>query len=340
MGIAAVYSPALAELPQHVIKASLDMSYYDKDHRALRSVESQINVFNNTIKDRFELYLMRSGRFLGMMKEIFRRKGLPEDLVYVSLIESGFNPRAYSPKKAAGPWQFIESTGRLYGLKVNYWVDERRDPIKSTRAAAEHLSDLYERFQSWDLAIAAYNGGAGRIRKALRRTKGEDFWDLHSSRHLRRETRNFVPKFLAAKLIAQDPVKYGFTDLDYYDRFVFDKVVLGSPTDLKVVARCSDTTLQDIKELNPELRRWSTPHDVSKYSVRIPEGASEIFQACFKDVSPKERLSARIYWVKKGDTLSEIASRAGIRVSTILRLNSIRKKSLLRIGQRLYLPPV
>ncbi len=179
------------------------------------SVENHLEYFKTRGRDVFQRWLDRSARYIPVMKDIFREKNLPEDLVYVAMIESGFNPYAVSWAKAVGPWQFMPATGKLYGLKIDWWIDERKDPVKSTYAAAEHLKDLHNLFGSWPLALASYNAGAGKVQRAVLRTRSDDFWDLKASRYIRKETKNYVPKFMAATIIAKNPESYGFSIANY-----------------------------------------------------------------------------------------------------------------------------
>ncbi len=273
------------------------------------------------------------------MTEIITEKGLPEDIAFLPLIESGFSTHARSRAKAVGPWQFIASTARLYGLKINNWVDERRDPVKSTHAAAEYLSDLYERFGSWDLAMAAYNAGEGKVGRALRRTKGEDFWDLMGTRYLKPETKNYVPKFMAARLIAENPAAFGFEDVAYEESFDYDTALIEGTVDISVLARCAGTTPEEIRELNPELLMWCTPPDVKEYALRIPPGAKEAFLENFSKVPEGERRILTAYTIKKGDTLSRISKKTGIPTEVIRALNPRAKARSLRPGHVLLLPP-
>jgi|GEM_PF-6683817 membrane-bound lytic murein transglycosylase D len=326
--------------PAKPIMAGLDLASYSVKPRANRAVKRYITIFTKNMKESFANWLSRSRRYIPMMKDILREEGLPEDLAYLPLVESGFNPRAYSRRKAAGPWQFIPATARRYGLKIDWWVDERRDPVKSTRAAASYLKRLYEMFGSWSLAMAAYNAGEARIKKALRRTRSNDYWSLLRTRYIRRETKNYVPKFIAARLIAANPEKYGFYGLKYQQDFVYDEVTLDSPLTLDIIAKCAETTTERIKDLNPELRRWSTPPNVPKYTIRIPKGKKEIFFENLSKIPPEKRFGLRVYTVKKGDTVGKISMRTGVPASVIMSLNKINKKALIRIGQKLYLPTV
>lgn len=182
-------------------------------------VEKWMNYFQGSGRKYFTLWLARSSRYVPMMKQILRENGLPEGLIYLSMIESGFRPYAYSRARAVGPWQFMKFTGERYGLKVTYWIDERMDPEKSTIAAAQHLKDLYDEFNHWYLAAAGYNAGSGKINRAIHRYGTEDFWEMSQKKHryLKPETKNYVPKLLAASLLASDPAKYGFTDIEYQE---------------------------------------------------------------------------------------------------------------------------
>lgn len=310
----------------------------DLDHPVAKAaVEKSISLFTQRIKDRFSLWLSRSGRYLELMKEILKSKELPEEIAFLPLIESGFNPAAYSVAKAVGPWQFIATTAKRYGLKIDWWRDERRDPIKSTMAAADYLKDLYEMFGSWNLAMAAYNAGEGKILKALNRTKKDDYWELASTSYLKKETKEYVPKFIAARLIAANPEEYGFERIDYHQPFQYDEVMLDLPVDLDLAAKCAETTVDVIRELNPELRRWSTPPNEKPYTLRIPAGKREIFIENLSAIPEGDWFTIDRYKVKKGDTIRKIAAKTGIPLSVILELNGDIR--VIREGDIIYLPP-
>jgi membrane-bound lytic murein transglycosylase D len=301
-------------------------------------VEYFIQYFETTHRKPFALWLQRSGRYIPMMKEVLKQNGLPEDLVYMALIESGFNPKAYSRRRASGPWQFITRTGKKYGLEVNWWIDERRDPEKSTIAAARHLKDLYDQFSSWYLAAAGYNAGAGKIARAIKRYQTEDFWELTKHNYLKKETRHYVPKMIAAALIAKDPEKYGFTDIDYDEPIQYEKVEVPDATDLRVIARCCGVDYETIKALNPELKTWCTPPDHPGYEVKIPEGTRETFLQNFAQLDPSERITFRQHQVRQGDTLSAIARRYGIKVEPIMQMNNLKSSRNLRAGTSIIIP--
>jgi transglycosylase-like protein with SLT domain len=242
------------------------------------SVEAYIEYFRTRGKSTFQRWLNNSTPYLHPMKEIFRKENLPEELAYVAMIESGFDSSAVSVAKAAGPWQFMPDTARRYGLRSDRWVDERRDPLKSAHAAAQHFRDLHNRFGSWPLVLAAYNAGTAKVQRAMLRTGSTDFWDLKESAYLRRETKSYVPKFMAAVLIARDPVAYGFRVPDV-EPLRYDEVVIPKGTDLGVVAYCIDSTYKMIKSLNPEIQGAVTPPDDPRYLLKIPEGKKRILLA-------------------------------------------------------------
>lgn len=315
------------------------ISPYDSNATASKAVERNVGLFSTRIREKFSLWLSRSGKYIELMKEILREKEVPEDIVFLSLIESGFNPYAYSVARAVGPWQFIASTARRYGLEINWWKDERRDPVKSTAAAASYLKDLYGMFGSWNLAMAAYNAGEGKIQKALKRSNADDYWALLGTRHIREETKDYVPKFIAASIIATNPEDFGFQDIEYHQPMKYDVVELSAPLDLAVAADCAGVELDVIRKLNPELRRWCTPPDVSSYILRIPEGSKEAFLTKLATVPEEERFSIIRYAVKRGDTLRKVAKRTGVPESAILSLNSMEKIRPLKVGSSIYLPP-
>ncbi len=320
-------------------KNHLILASYDSSSVAQRYVDYHIKVFTTKKRKSFIRWLQRSGKYIDTIKGILREEGLPEELVYLPLIESGFDTSAKSHRRAVGPWQFISATAKRYGLKINYWVDERRDPEKSTRAAAKYLRALYKRFGSWPLALAAYNAGEGKIYKAVRRVKTDDYWKLVKTRYLKRETRNYVARFIAAGLIASNPEKYGLDDVDIHPPLKYEKVVITKPASVSFIAKCSSVSKSVIRELNPELKRWCTPPDVRAYELRIPEGTKEEFLKCFNSASASERMPRVPYVIKKGDTIYEIAKRHGVSVKSVLLLNKGVNPKRLRPGKIIYLPP-
>ncbi|HXX34708.1 MAG TPA: LysM peptidoglycan-binding domain-containing protein [Thermodesulfobacteriota bacterium] len=301
-------------------------------------VEQFIQYFQTTARKVFTNWLARSERYIPFMKSLLRENGLPEDLVYMALIESGFNPYAYSRSKASGPWQFIYLTGKKYGLRSDWWIDERRDPEKSTVAAAKYLKDLHDMFECWYLAAAGYNAGEKKIAAAMKRYGTEDFWELTKYRYLKRETKDYVPQMIAAALIAKEPEKYGFIGIEYQEPLRYDKVKVPEVTDLRLIAKACEVGLDDIKDLNPELSRWCTPPSYPDYEIKIPFGKKELFLKNFEAISPGERLQFRIHSVKKGETPARIAKLYGVDLEPILELNRLSRKSRLSKGMDLLIP--
>lgn len=306
---------------------------YDMPIEWNQRVENSIIYFQTVARQAFETYLKRSGKYKGLMQSILREKGLPEDLVWLCLVESGFNPRAYSWARAMGPWQFIAATGRNYGLKRNWWYDQRRDFVKSTYAACDYLSFLYDRFKSWPLALAGYNGGEGRVDRAIKKHKTRSFWKLK----LNKQTANYVPLYMAATIIAKEPKRYGF-DVEYDDPIEFDLVKVNQPMDLTKVAKSLGTSLAVLKELNPELRRGVTPPNYPGYPLRIPAGSKELFGRSFEGYDAKSSGLFVEHKVKRGQTLSHLSHRYGVPVSAIVELNGLTNRHRLSIGQRLIIP--
>lgn len=310
-----------------------DPSRYDFPICWNEGVKRCIHFYQTTGRRPFEIWLKRSGRYISMMRKILKEAGLPQDLVYLALIESGFNPRAYSWARAVGPWQFIYSTGRLFDLQRNWWMDERRDPEKSTIAAAAYLSQLYEEFKSWPLAIAAYNCGKGKIRRAIRKFGTEDFWSLP----LPRETRNYVPSYMAATIIAKDSPRYGF-DLKLDEPLSWDLVWVDRSTDLRVAAKCAETTYKKIKELNPELSRWCTPPQIKRYGLRVPAGKGDTFDANYSRIPAKKKVVWERHRVRRGETLSQIAEKYHTSVWAIVDANSLKNRHRIIAGDHLLIP--
>jgi len=298
-------------------------------------VLSYVNSYQNKLRDWFQTALDRGSKVFPRVKEIFREEGVPTSLVYLSIVESACNPRAYSRARAAGMWQFIAGTARRYGLKVGFWEDERWDPERSARASAKYLKDLHDRFGDWSLALAAYNCGEGRILRGRKRYPQADFWTLRKRRYLVRETREYVPAIHAAILVASNPAAYGFTIPEPPEAEITTRIEVDGPTDLRVLAKCAGITLEELRDLNPALRRQATPPRA--YPLRIPARVRESFEAAWAEVPEKERLSVAMYTVKRGDTLSGIARRFGASVEAIRLANRIRSHWI-HPGQNLVVP--
>ncbi len=333
------------EEPSQVVKQHLDepyvSSYGEVQMDDNEQVDKWINYFQTSGRERMETYLSRSTRYIPMMKNVLREYRLPENLVYVAMIESGFSPSAHSFANAVGYWQFIEETGRRYGLKVNSYVDERKDPVLSTRAAAEYFRDLYGAFGSWHLALASYNTGEYRVSRSVMRYYTRDFWYLTSKRSLPRETANYVPKFIAAVQISKEPQKYGFTNIEYQTPLEYDTINLEFPISLKKLASKIDITYKEIRKLNPRYRSEYVPIE-EETVIRVPIGKKEaivtILAECRMD-KPKFVYSD-YYWyrVRRGDTLYRLARRNRTSISTIRRMNKMNSRRILRAGRKIKLP--
>jgi membrane-bound lytic murein transglycosylase D len=302
-------------------------------------VQKWLRYFNHDVRKNFQEWITRSGKYMPLTLRILKEEGMPTELTNLALIESGFNPNAYSRAHAAGIWQFIKSTGRLYGLRVDSYVDERRDPEKSCRAAARHLRDLYNMFNDWPLAMAAYNAGAGGVEKAMKRSRTSDYWRLS----LKRETRDYVPMFMAAAIIMSDPGKYGF-DCRYERPLEYEQVEVGAKTSLKAVARACQVEPGVIAELNPHLIKHCTAEAGSGSLVRIPKEKVDLFAAEFARIPREERVAKASvsadgrHTVRRGETLSKIAKKYGTTVEALAQANNIKNRHRLGVGQVLAVP--
>src|SRR5213594_4417084 len=317
----------------------IDVSSFATKRRVLEYLE----FFQVDSRDRFEIWLGRLGRYEGMIRERLRAKGLPEDLLYLTLIESGLSNTAVSRAKAVGMWQFMASTAWLYGLTVDPWVDERRDPFKATEAAVNYLADLRERLGSVYLAAAAYNAGVGRIERGIDRLPGEPdsvddhtFFQLSDRRYLRRETRDYVPKLIAASLIAKQPGRYGF-DVEPLPPLTFDEITVPDATGLDVIARLADTTVAALLELNPQYVRGVTPPG-RNVVVRVPRGHGTVVAERYDSLPVTERITFVDHYVSRGQTLSDIAKRYRVSVTMIESANPGIRSRALRVGQRVIIP--
>jgi membrane-bound lytic murein transglycosylase D len=315
---------------------------YGEIHLVLNpAVERSLDYFQNGIHERFQSYLTRFEKYKAVVQQIFVEFGLPAELSYLSLVESGFNPKALSRARAAGPWQFMKATGRRYGLKVNWHVDERRDPIKSTVAAAHHLRDLYDQFGSWPLALAGYNAGAGKISRAIRKSGTQDYWKIRQSwRYLRRETRDYVPRFVAATMIATNPMEYGFLRTPR-DPYLYDEALIKKRVHLQTVAKATGISYQDLRQLNPELRRNIVPAEKRGYPLKVPMGTRSLVEKHHDQLKlwkPTPPPHTQWYRVQKGDSLSVVAKRFGMSVRKIKELNN-RSSNLIRVGEQLRVRP-
>jgi membrane-bound lytic murein transglycosylase D len=321
------------------------------------AVDRFVGIFTGRQQDRMALYLKRSGRYEGMIRGKLRERGMPEDLLYLSMIESGFNPTARSHASAVGLWQFIEDTGRRYGLRVDSYVDERKHPEKSTDAALSYLEDLHGQFGSWYLAAAAYNTGEGRVARVMKQVTGKekgrdaDFWRIR--RRLPSETREYVPLMVAAALVGKEPHKYGLGGVQRWMPLEHDEVQVPAGTRLSVVAQSVGVSENELKRLNPHLVRSMTPPGKKAYPVRVPRGRTERFAANFDAVQKRAaeiaarerreeqaRVAARVrrHTVRNGESLWTIARRYDTTVKKVQAANGLGRRNRIRPGQRLVIP--
>lgn len=307
-----------------------------------KNVELWIRYFTGRGRHHMERYLSRSGRYIQRMQSILKEEGLPEDLVFLALIESGFNHEAVSHAQAVGYWQFIRGTGKRYGLEISAGIDERRDPVLATQAAARYLRDLYDMFGNWHLAMAAYNAGENRILRAVKRHKESDFWKLISIRRsLPRETQQYVPKFLAARLIAKNPKYYTFGSVEMEEPLQFATVKVDHFVDLEKFAESLNLPFEKIKRYNPRYRHKVAPPRGGFLELRVPLviSSEQAMQAAVSSKSdPVTYIDSSVYRVRPGDTLSQISRRYRVSMSKIMSANGLRRGSILRVGQRLTIP--
>ncbi len=273
-------------------------------------VAGYINYFSNRGRPTVEHALARSGRYEDMIRRVLQEEGVPEELIYLAQAESGFHPLAVSRAGARGMWQFMGSRAKGYGLERNWWVDDRQDPEKATRAAAHHLKDLYNEFGDWYLAMAAYNSGPGTVQSAVKRTGYADFWELYRRNVLPRETRNYVPIIVAVTIMAKNPAQYGLDSITKDKPVPYDTVKIDYPIDLRLAAECVDATTADLLDLNPSLLRLTTPKETGKgrpFDLHLPAGTADKFQTAVAAIPADKRVWWRYHKVQAGETLAAIA---------------------------------
>jgi membrane-bound lytic murein transglycosylase D len=321
---------------------SLVTGNYDIPVEMQPLVAQYIRFFQGPGRKWFRVWMSRSSRYIPMMAPVLEASGLPRDTVYLAMIESGFSPEAYSWARAAGPWQFISSTGKRFGLRQDFWVDERRDPLKATRAASRYLRELHDALGTWYLAWAGYNAGGEKLRRLVERRGTDDFWELSEGRGLAKETKHYVPKLIACALVAKHPKAFGFSEEEFSweQPLVYDEVPVAEPTDLEVLARAADVPVEEIRALNPELRRWCSPPASKEqpYLLRVPRGAKDAFLANIGKVAPHDRLTFRIHRVVRGDTLSRIAAGYHSAPEAIALFNRLKNVRALRVNTELAIP--
>ncbi|MCA1583725.1 MAG: LysM peptidoglycan-binding domain-containing protein [Acidobacteria bacterium] len=320
------------------VQADLQITTHDipipLNERVLRYVE----LFQGNLREFLSEGLARGTQYLPMIQDVFRAEGLPLDLAYVPLIESAFKPTALSKAKAKGVWQFMQGTGIENGLKHDWYIDERSDTRKATAAAAKYLKTLYRTFEDWHLALASYNGGPGRVQRALRKSGRNEFWSLSATpRYLPRETREYVPMILAATIIAKNPVQYGFhiTPSPVVEP---ETVSVPAGVDLRRIAEWAGVTADDVQRLNPELRRWTTPLRAATYDVKVPRGTAVLVRASLENTNPTALNALQWYTVRRGESLASIARALRVSRTDLAEANYVKPTTRVQMGQRLVIP--
>jgi membrane-bound lytic murein transglycosylase D len=339
LALSTTIEPLAAKALKDTVQLDLQTSRPDIPIPLNDRVLSYIELFQGRLHDFIEDGMKRGSRYLPMIQNVFRAEGLPLDLAYVPLIESAFKPNALSKASAKGVWQFMKATGLENGLRHNWYIDERSDPEKATVAAANYLKTLANLFDGdWHLALASYNGGPGRLQKAIKRGGDNDFWELASRpKLLPRETREYVPMILAAIVIARNPAQYGF-EFEPEAQPAVETVMLQRPVDLRRIAEWCGTTIDEIQALNPELRRWTTPVKDAQYELKVPAGASENVARRLDELADIELVSLKWHTVRRGETLPSIAKALGVKRSDLAEANDLGVNARLSSGQKLIVP--
>ncbi|HET9200850.1 MAG TPA: LysM peptidoglycan-binding domain-containing protein [Dehalococcoidia bacterium] len=332
-------APAASVETTQAVTADLEAIVHDIDIPLNAKVLSFVQLFSGRLKSYLEEGLARGAQFLPMIQDVFRAEGLPLDLAYVPLVESAFKPTALSRAKAKGIWQFMRGTALENGLTHDWYIDERAEPEKSTRAAAKYLKTLHQMFDGdWHLALASYNGGPGRVQRAMKRSGRTDFWKLSATtRYLPRETRDYVPLILAAIIVARNPGQYG-VNIQPLEQMPVESVPLSSAVDLRRVAEWLAMPVQLLQDLNPELRRWTTPVRATDYELKVPTGTGDIVRAHLAQTAPDDLAPLNWHTVKKGETLLSIAKKLKVNRTDLAEANYLSTRAKVATGQRLIIP--
>jgi membrane-bound lytic murein transglycosylase D len=321
------------------VRDDLAATPHDVDIPQNARVLSYVELFQGRLRSYIHESLERGSQYLPMIFEVFEAEGLPLDLAFIPIIESGFKNNALSRASAKGPWQFMAPTAREVGLRFDWYVDERSDPEKATIAAAKYLKTLSRVFNGdWHLVLAAYNGGLGRVQRAMKAARTDDFWKLSAStRFLPKETREYVPMILAAMIVGRNPAQYGF-DIAGLAPLNYDSVTIAAPIDLRRVAEWTGASIDEIRALNPELRRWTTPVKEPEFTLKVPTGTRELFESRLVEASPAEFASLNWHTVKPRETLTQIAQRNRVAVLDLASANGLTRTARLTAGQQLVIP--
>lgn len=335
----ATFAPEATDAVREAVRTDLASTPHDFPIPFNNRVTAYVELFQGRLRDWITEGLQRGSQYLPMIQSVLRAEGLPLDLAYVPLIESAFKPSALSRAKARGVWQFMRGTGQENGLRTDWFVDERSDPEKATVAAAKYLKTLHDTFNGdWHLALASYNGGPNRMLRAMKRSGTSDFWTLaRRPRVLPRETREYVPMILAAMIIGRNPQQYGF-EIGQLAPSPYETVVLSGAVDLRRVAEWTAVSVDEIRALNPELRRWTTPIRDANYELRVPVGTAVLVRQEFAAAEPAELASFSWHTVKRGETLLTISRKLRVNRVDLAEANNLSARSRVRTGQRLLIP--
>ena len=321
-------TPPVDENVKAKAEAEIKSTHSDLPLMMTDQVAGYINYFSTRGRGTMERALARSGRYEDMIRRTLKEEGVPQDLIYLAQAESGFHPLAVSRAGARGMWQFMASRATGYGLGRSWWVDDRQDPEKATRAAARHLKDLYQEFGDWYLAMAAYNSGPGTVQSAVKRTGYADFWELYRRNVLPKETRNYVPIIVAVTIMAKNPDQYGLADVEKEKPVPYDTVKIDYPIDLRLVAECVDASASDMQDLNPSLLRMTTPND-RPFDLRLPGGTAEKFQSVVALIPTDKRVWWRYHKMEPGETLASVARTYHTSLQAIAEVNDLNENSIL-----------
>jgi len=317
----------------------LENMYFDIPVVYNDKVKHWLHYFQNRGRQYFERYSARAGRYAPVMGKILEEFGLPRDLIFLAMAESGFQNKAKSWARAVGPWQFMSFTGKTYGLKIDWYVDERMDPIKATISAARYLSKLYNEFGTWELAAAAYNAGEGKVNRAIRRADTENFWHLTKGRYLKPETKNYVPKIMALAILGKNLKSFGFADIDFHEPLDFEEIDVPGGTDLFLLSEAIGAPSEEIFRLNPEIMRWFTPIDKETYKLRIPVGMKTVWDTAVPDKTKLVATSFQSFSSpKNGTKLEDVAKNFKVAPYVLEQINKISMKTKLEKGQAIALP--
>lgn len=317
----------------------LENRYFDIPVTYNEQVKKWMSYFLNRGRGFFQRYAERAGRYAPILGAILEEHGMPRDLIFLAMAESGFNNTAKSWAKAVGPWQFMPYTGKMYGLEQDWYKDERRDPIKATVAAARYLTKLYGDFDSWEIAAAAYNAGEGKLSRAIQKYRTEDFWDLTKGKYLKDETKNYVPKIMALAIIGKNLKSFGFDEIDFHEPLDFDEIVVQPATDLMKLAEALQVDFEEIQRLNPEVMRWFTPPNIADYKLRIPPNTAEKFAQCCSKMDLIATDFQEYVITKNTMKLSEVSKKFKIKKDYVIAgLNGVSENKVFTRGESVKLP--